>query len=619
MPTYQDLSVPLSGWPTRNYSKYGGKIAASRITRVARMGYFIGSVGIGARGPESPAFSPLKSNTMNPPMLMRSLRLLTLAVCFTAALFAQNDNNWWRHAVIYEIYPRSFADSNGDGIGDLRGVAEHLDYLKELGVDAIWITPFYPSPQVDFGYDISDYRGIDPQFGTMADFDYLMSEATKRNIRVVNDLVLNHSSDKHPWFIESESSRTNPKANWYIWANGKPNGQPPNNWQSIFGHSAWTYVSARRQYYYHAFYRQQPDLNWRNEAVRHAMYDVARFWMNKGVSGFRLDAITSLFEDIGLKDEPYLQGTNAYGDRVVSRVYTDNLPEVHDVLRELRQVTNEYPGRILIGETYLPNIAELEKMYGPANDELQLPMDTQLGFINRLSVPEFRQKLTDAETKIDGHVPLFVFENHDNHRSLNRYAAGRRNVAVAKLLATVLLTPRDSALVYYGEELGMMDYGPLRKADVRDPIGITGWPKEKGRDGERTPMQWNADTDAGFSTAPKPWLPLNPDYKTVNVAAEERDPDSIFNYYKALIRLRKQNPQLRDGEFVLIDAKNDHVLSFLRKTPDGKAVLVAINFTNSPQTVPHRARTILASFKASHDSTQIKLPPYGAYIGEVVK
>jgi alpha-glucosidase len=558
---------------------------------------------------------------------LAALLIAAFAACpLLRAAAPQSDDNWWSRAVIYEIYPRSFADSNGDGIGDLRGIAEHLDYLKDLGVDAIWITPFYPSPQVDFGYDISDYRGIDPQFGTMADFDYMMAEANKRGIRVINDLVLNHTSDKHPWFIESESSRTNPKADWYIWANGKANGQPPNNWLSIFGHSAWTFVPARSQFYYHAFYPQQPDLNWRNRAVRNAMYDVARFWMNKGVSGFRLDAITSLFEDFALRDEPYLKGTDAYGDRLVSRIYTDNLPEVHDVLRELRRVTGEYPGRILIGETYLPNVAELAKMYGPANNELQLPMDTQLGFINKLSVPDFRQKLTDAETRLHGNVPLFVFENHDNHRSLDRYAAGVRNVAIAKLLATILLAPRDAALIYYGEELGMMDYGPLRKQDVRDPIGIIGWPKEKGRDGERTPMQWNAGKDAGFSTAAKTWLPINPDYKTVNVAAEQRNPDSILNYYKTLIRLRKENPQLRDGAFVLLDPNNQNVLSYLRQTPDGKSVLVTLNFTGVPQHVSfalpqHHVRTVLASFPTHSQSLELDhmtLPAYGAYIGETV-
>lgn len=546
---------------------------------------------------------------------------------------ALDDPNWWRHAVIYEIYPRSFADSNGDGIGDLNGITEHLDYLKGLGVDAIWITPFYPSPQVDFGYDISDYRAIDPQFGSMADFDRLVAEAKKRDIRVINDMVLNHTSDKHPWFVESASSRNNPKADWYIWADGKPNGRPPNNWQSDFGHSAWTYVKARNQWYYHEFYKEQPDLNWRNPAVKNAMFDVCRFWMDKGVMGFRLDAITALFEDIALKDEPYLTGPNAgldaFGEKKLKHIYTDNLPEVHDILRQLRKVTNEYRGRILIGETYLPNVGELTKMYGRNNDELQLPMDTQLGFTNHWSVPDFRHKLEDAETKLNGNVPLFMFENHDNARSINRYGDGKHNAAIARLLATLLLTPRDAALVYYGEEIGMVDHDPTRKEDVRDPVGRVGWPKEIGRDGERTPMQWNAGTDAGFSNAKTTWLPVGNDYKTVNVSAEAEDPNSLLNYYKKLIGLRKENPQLRDGDFIPVDESNDQVLSYLRKTKDGKAVLVSLNLTASDQTANinlngkgvsgKHARTLIASYNTgtTTDLSPISLPPYGAYVGQV--
>ncbi|MGO9228772.1 MAG: alpha-glucosidase [Bryobacteraceae bacterium] len=416
-----------------------------------------------------------------------------------AAAQAKTSDAWWKHAVIYEIYPRSFADTNGDGVGDLNGITKHLDYLAGLGVDAIWISPFYPSPQVDFGYDISDYRGIDPQYGTMADFDRLVAEAKKRNIRVVTDLVLNHTSDRHPWFVESRSSRTNPKADWYMWHDAAANGGPPNNWISLFGHSAWQWEPQRQQYYYHEFYKQQPDLNWNNRAVRDALYDMIRFWMKRGVAGFRLDAITNLFEDPQFRDEPLLPGTNAYGDPIVNQQYTNNLPKVHEVLRELRQLTNEFPDRVLIGETYLPNIQELARMYGAKNDELQLPMDTQMGFLNRRSADDFRQKLRDAETGLGGNMPLFVFDNHDNQRSWNRYGDGAHDGAIARLIATLLLTPRATALLYYGQELGMENNDPKRKEDVRDPIGITGWPKDKGRDGERTPMQWDAGPNAGFS------------------------------------------------------------------------------------------------------------------------
>ena len=537
----------------------------------------------------------------------------------------KTDNSWWQHAIIYEIYPRSFADTNGDGIGDLNGITKHLDYLADLGVDAIWITPFYPSPQVDFGYDISNYRAIDPQYGTMADFDRLVAEARKRNIRIVTDMVLNHTSDKHPWFVESASARTNPKADWYMWQDGKGPGHPPNNWQSLFGHSAWQWDPQRRQFYYHEFYKQQPDLNWRNPEVRAAMYDAVRFWLKRGVAGFRLDAITALFEDPRLRDERVTGGPNAFGDPIVSCEYTDNLPEVHDVLRELRKVTDEFSGRVLIGETYVNSIQDLAKMYGAHDDELQLPMDTQLGFVDRISAVDFRRLLNDAETHLSSNSPLFVFDNHDNRRSWDRFADGAHDAVIARLIATLLLTPRCAALVYYGQELGMENNDPQRKEDVRDPIGITGWPKDKGRDGERTPMQWNDLADAGFSTAASTWLPVAPDYKERNVVAERHDPNSLLNFYKALIRLRKENAALRDGDFSLVNATDHNVLSYMRKSPEGSAVLVVLNCTASPQTQSFDVRstqavTLLSSFAKTGrvvDLKRVMLPPYGSWVGQL--
>ncbi len=542
-----------------------------------------------------------------------------------------NHSGWWRNAVIYEVYPRSFGDANGDGIGDLNGITEHLDYLKNLGVDAIWIAPFFPSPQIDFGYDVSDYRGIDPQFGTMADFDRLIAEAKKRNVRVICDIVLNHTSDKHPWFIESKSTRTNPKADWYIWRDGK-DGKPPNNWISLFGGSAWEYVPARKQFYYHRFYKEQPDLNWHNLEVRKAMYNVCRFWMDKGMAGFRLDALTSMFEDTQLKDEPYTGKRNEFGDRAVKTIYTDNYGPVHEVLRELRQVVDEYPGRILIGETYVNGIGDLLKMYGRNRDELQLPMDLQLGFSNKLSVPAFRNLLGEAETKLEGNIPLFAFENHDNSRSLNRFGDRTRDPALAKLLATVLLTPRASALLYYGQEIGMVDHVPTSKDQVQDPKGKLSWPEDKGRDAERTPMQWSSGPQAGFSESAKTWLPVGDDYKTVNVAAEEGDPRSILSYYKKLIELKKSNAQLAKGDFIPVDTSNDSVLSFLRKTKDGEAVLVSLNFTRQPQTVSldlanqgiksGKGKSLISSFEIDDtniDLKNIKLPAFGAVVGQMVK
>jgi alpha-glucosidase len=543
---------------------------------------------------------------------------------------------WWKHAVIYEIYPRSFQDSNGDGIGDLNGITKRLDYLQWLGVDAIWLSPIYPSPQVDFGYDISDYENIDPPYGTLADFDRLVAEAKKRDIRIIMDMVMNHTSDKHPWFIESASSKTNPKRDWYVWRDGKAGGtppnNPPNNWTSIFGHSAWQYDPKTNQYYYHRFYIQQPDLNWRNPAVEQAMFGAVRFWLDRQVVGFRLDAIPTLFEDPKLPDAEELDGTNAYGDRLQKTDLYENLPEVHAVMRRLRATVDKYPGnRVLIGETYLPNVQELDKWYGGAKrDELNLPMDMQVGFTNKLDVRLLRERISDAQTKINGNQPLFVFDNHDNIRSWDRYGDGTHNDAIARIIATLLFTSRATALMYYGEEIGMVTTPPTRKEDVKDPIGITGWPREKGRDGERTPMQWDDSKNAGFSTANATWLPLAADYTSKNVKVEQNEPGSLLTWHKQLIAMRKSNPALRDGSMVMLDENNPSVLSYARNAAAGhSAVLVALNFSDQQQTITldpnghgipgKQVSTLLTdtdSLKAQSSLT-ITLPPFASWVGSL--
>jgi alpha-glucosidase len=548
-----------------------------------------------------------------------------------------SDDPWWKHAVFYEIYPRSFQDSDGDGIGDLNGITQRLDYLQSLGVDAIWLSPIYPSPQVDFGYDISDYENIDPQYGTLADFDRLVAEAKKRNIRILMDMVMNHTSDKHKWFVESASSKDNPKRDWYIWRDGKPGGtppnNPPNNWISEFGHSAWQYDPKTNQYYYHRFYAQQPDLNWRNPAVEKAMFDSVRFWLDRGVAGFRFDAIPTLFEDPALRDAKELEGTNAYGDHKQEHDMYDNLPEVHDVMRRLRTLADQYPGdRVLIGETYLPNIQELDKWYGGAKrDELQLPMDMQVGFTNKLDANLLRQRINDAETKIHDNQPLFVFDNHDNIRSWDRYGDGMHNEAIAKLIATLLLTSRSTALMYYGEELGMVTTPPTRVEDVKDPIGVTGWPQEKGRDGERTPMQWDNSKNAGFSTSNTTWLPIPSSYHTTNAKTQESQPNSLLNWHKQLIALRRTDPALRNGNMVMIDVNNPSVLSFIRQDAAGKpSILVSLNCTSQPQplfvdptytkTLGKSVQTVLTSdpsLKHVTSLSSITLPPYGSWIGRL--
>ena len=550
---------------------------------------------------------------------------------------------WWKNAVIYEIYPRSFQDTNGDGVGDLQGITRRLDYFKDLGVDAIWLTPIYPSPQVDFGYDISNYEAIDPRYGTLADFDLLVAQARKRHIRVIMDMVMNHTSDKNKWFIQSRSSREDPYRDWYVWhdgkkqtAEGKP--APPNNWQSYFGHSAWQWDENTRQFYYHKFYIQQPDLNWENPKVHEAFKDIIAFWMKRGVAGFRFDAITTLFEDPKLTDEGIVKDKNgkpvinAYGDPKLDDTKTNNLPGVHPVMQEMRAAmdafdSDTFPGtRVLIGETYLPNIGELAKQYGSREKpEFHLPMDTQLGFINKLDVAQFRAKLNDVETRIGGNTPLLVFDNHDNPRMDARYGDSVHDLDIQRVLATVLFASRGTALFYYGDEIGMKTTPPTRKQDVKDPIGITGWPQEKGRDGERTPMQWDVRPNAGFTTG-TPWLPIPESFKQVNVEVEKPNPNSIFAWYQRLIRLKKVNPAFAFGDNTMLDTGNTHVLSWERKTPGQPAVVISVNFTAEPQTVnlsggglSGKVRTLLKTPGATDPATleSIPLGAFGVFIGQV--
>jgi alpha-glucosidase len=564
---------------------------------------------------------------------------------------------WWKHALVDELYPRSLQDSNGDGIGDLNGIDQRLEYLQKLGVDAIWIAPMYPSPQVDFGYDISDYENVDPQYGTLADMQKLIDDAARRHIRVVLDMVLNHTSDKHKWFVESSSSRTNPRQDWYVWSDGVPLNTPgvtpyqkkylhdgmvpPNNWTSLFGGTAWEWVPARKQFYYHKFYKQQPDLNWRNPAVEKAAFGAMRFWLDRGVAGFRLDAIPTLFEDPQLRNERELGGTNEQGDPNLNDEYTNMLPEVHDVLRRMRKLVESYPDdRVLIGETYLPNTKELLKWYGAGHNELQLPMDMLVGFHSegggpsspntKLNIDHFRKYLTEMETELGSNWPLLVFDNHDNERSWDRFGDGVHDAAIAKVIDTILLTTRSTAMMYYGEELGMTTQTPKRKEDVKDPIGITGWPLEKGRDGERTPMQWTPGPQAGFSTNPNTWLPVAPNYKTVNVEVEQKEPGSQLRWFETLVALRRANASLHAGSETMIDAGSANVLAWVRSAPGAKPVVVATNFSAEPQTVMldiskagvagATAMTLATTddkLEGSHSLKSLTLAPFASYVAEV--
>ncbi len=557
--------------------------------------------------------------------------LAVLAVsCLAVSVGAQNavkavdaeGHQWWQHAVFYEIYPRSFADSNNDGIGDLKGITSKLDYLKELGVDAIWISPCFPSPQIDFGYDVSDYEDIDPMYGTLADFDAMASEAKKRNIHIVLDFVVNHTSDQHKWFLDSKSSKDSKYRDWYIWRDGKASGQPPNNWISIFGGSTWKLDPATNQYYYHIFYAGQPDLNWRNPAVKDAMFDVSRWWYKRGVSGFRLDAVDTLYEDAGLHDNPILPGKNAFGDPNEENKYNEKLPEVHEALRGLRKVADEN-NAVLIGETWTADIAELNKYYGRGNDELQLPMDFLFTTVNKLSPADFRKQIAAVDSASGW--PTFVISNHDIVRSYDRYGDGQHNDQIAKLMAGLYLTLRGTPIMYYGEEIGMKTTTPTRKEDVKDPIGRTGWPKEKGRDGERTPMQWDESDNAGFSKT-APWLPVPPTAKTHNVADESKDPESVLAFYKKVLKLRHTNRALLDGKYVQLNENDQNVLSYLRMYKD-QAVLVALNMSGAEQKVSFElsqrgfssAKGLVATGKSSAKDNVVTLEPYGVFIGQLAK
>jgi alpha-glucosidase len=535
-------------------------------------------------------------------------------------------HQWWQHAVFYELYPRSFADSNNDGIGDLNGITAKFDYLKDLGVDAIWITPCFPSPQVDFGYDISDYEDIDRMYGTLPDFDRLMVESKKRGMRIVLDFVSNHTSDQHKWFVDSRSSRTSAHRDWYVWRDGKSPGQPPNNWVSTFGTSAWTFDPATQQYYYHYFYPQQPDLNWRNPAVEKAMFDVTRFWYKRGVAGFRLDAVDSLFEDPKLTDNPYLPGTDTFGRPNMDEKYNQKLPEIHDVLRGLRRVADEYDA-VLIGETYTANIGQLKQYYGEHSTELQMPMDMMFATVDKLSPPEFRKQI--AAINSAGGWPVLLIGNHDMPRSFNRYGDGVHDDAIAKLMAALYLTLRGTPILYYGEEIGMRNSDPKRIEDVRDPQGKVGWPTEKGRDGERTPMQWNSDTNAGFSKA-KPWLPVPQSAATYNVASESVDPGSILNFYKRLLYLRRHEAALLEGEYIGLDDSNPNVLSFLR-TYGNEAVLIVLNMSGSLQKVSFDASAhgfagvivsaLLTDGSAAtrYSAGTVSVEPFAVYIAKLTR
>ncbi len=496
---------------------------------------------------------------------------------------------WWKSAVLYQIYPRSFQDSNGDGVGDLRGIVERLPYLAELGVDALWLSPIFASPMADFGYDVSDYTAIAPLFGGMADFDALLHEAHARGLKVLLDFVPNHTSIEHPWFKECRASRDNAKREWYIWRDGAPGGGPPNNWLSEFGGSAWAYDETTGQYYYHAFLAAQPDLNWRNPAVRAAMHEVMRFWLRRGVDGFRVDVIWHLIKDGQFRDNPPNPDFRA-GDPPHRRqlpLYSADRPEVHDLIRELRGVVDEFPNRLLIGETYLP-LDRLVTYYGRDLAGVHLPFNFSL-----LETPWNARAIAQLIDRYEallltGAWPNWVLGNHDRPR-----VATRIGQAQARVAAMLLLTLRGTPTLYYGDEIGLPQVA-IQPERVRDPFEKRVPGLGLGRDGCRTPMQWDAGAFAGFSSV-TPWLPLAEDFAGNNVAGQRAAPVSLFKLYRRLIALRRRRPALSQGAYRPLEADGD-VLAYIREA-GGDRVLVALNFGGGQAvlTIPSPGTVLLSS------------------------
>jgi alpha-glucosidase len=478
---------------------------------------------------------------------------------------------WWQTGVIYEIYARSFQDSNGDGIGDLRGITQRLPYLVELGVDAVWLSPIFPSPMADFGYDISDYTGIDPLFGSLDDFDALLAAAHSRGLKVILDLVPNHTSDRHPWFLESRASRRNRKRDWYIWKDPGPNGGPPNNWLSAFGGSAWEYDRASGQYYYHAFLAAQPDLNWRNPDVRSAIYDVMRFWFRRGVDGFRVDVIWHLIKDDAFRDNPPnagFRGTDPPHHRLVP-LYTVDRPEVHDVIAEMRRVADEFPSRVLIGEVYLP-LERLVAYYGRDLAGVHLPFNFSL-LSASWRAPVIAGLIGEYEAALPARGwPNWVLGNHDRARIASRVGPDQ-----ARIATMLLLTLRGTPTIYYGDEIAMKEVA-IAPGQVRDPLEKNIPGQGLGRDGCRTPMRWDGTTHAGFSSV-EPWLPVGGAMDQDNVVAQLGDNTSMYWLCRRLIDLRRKRPALSLGKYGSIRA-DGNLLIFTREH-ECEQLLVALNFS----------------------------------------
>ena len=498
-----------------------------------------------------------------------------------------SDLEWWKTGVVYQIYPRSFQDSTGSGVGDLAGITRRLSYLADLGVDAVWISPFYPSPMADFGYDVADYTDVDPLFGSLEDFDVLLAAAHHHGLKVIVDIVPNHTSDQHPWFVESRSSRTSAMRDWYVWRDAKPDGSPPNNWLGVFGGLAWEWDEGTEQFYLHSFIPEQPDLNWRNPEVVAAMYDVYRFWLDRGVDGFRIDVAHRIMKDPDLRDNPPAEDSGERSFKHLgayeSQLHLHDLghPDIHAVYRGLREIIDSYePPRVTIGEVHVFDLHKWATYYGERLDEMHMPFNFTLLY-SPWEASEIRRRVDEIEAALPpGAWPNHVLGNHDEPRLATRFGPER-----ARLAAMLLLTLRGTPTLYYGDELGMQQV-PIAAEQQLDP-----WATHEphlGRDGCRTPMPWDDSASAGFSSkAPEDlWLPLGEDAVTANVSSQLADGRSILTLYRRLLALRRGLPALNRGSYSPIDGSPDGVFAFERAEGDER-LCVALNFTDRPARFMH--------------------------------
>ena len=533
--------------------------------------------------------------------------------------------DWWRGAVIYQIYPRSFADSDGDGTGDLPGILSRLDYVAALGVDAVWISPFFRSPMRDFGYDISDYRDVDPVFGTLDDFDRLLEAAHRRGLRVIIDQVLNHTSDQHPWFEASRQDRGNDKADWYVWADPRADGTPPNNWLSLFGGSAWQWEPRRHQYYLHNFLASQPDLNFHHPAVARQMLDEVEFWLRRGVDGFRLDAINFCFHDRQLRDNPPKPPTQRKGRGFTAgnpyaaqfHLYDNTQPENLAFLEALRRLIDRYPGALTLGEISSEDPLATMVDYTAADTRLHMAYSFEL-LVDDFSTRHIRDVVEQLQSASPDCWPCWAIGNHDVERVASRWAGDGDPAARARLLNALLFSLRGNACSYQGEELGLPQV-ELPKEAIRDPYGIAFWPEFKGRDGCRTPMPWDAADETGGFTRGRPWLPVPPRHRAIAASRQDADPDSVLNAYRRFLRWRREHPALRLGELRFADAPDDTLC--LVREHDGLALLACFNFASATRDIPLPGRGSVEPLAghgfegATVRRQSVQLPPATAFFG----